>query len=92
ETPEWNWLWRDEDSRVRYYNLRTDSERAFRNFKLALGTAAINRLISIINVLRLSKGGAGWDISAFTYPDGENNLGFSLKVNINHNIFSQRIK
>jgi len=92
ETPEWNWLWRDEDSRVRYYNLRTDSERAFRNFKLALGAAAINRLISIINVLRLSKGGAGWDISAFTYPDGENNLGFSLKVNINHNLFSQRIK
>ncbi|MCD6595816.1 hypothetical protein J7L68_09125 [bacterium] len=89
ETPEWNWVWRDEDTQVRYYDLRTDSERAWRNFKIALGAAAVNRLISVINVIRLSRGGAGWNISACAYPDKADGLGVSVELKLNFDTFKQ---
>jgi len=87
ETPEWNWDWRSETNQLEYYDIWTSSERAWHNFRIALGVAALNRAISVINILRLARRGAlSWNVSLGTYPDADGNIGVSL--NLSGNIYS----
>jgi len=80
ETDEWDWRWQSDNDQLKYYDIRTASEKNLRNFKIALGVAGINRLISVINVLRLVRGGAGWDFAAAAYPDGNMGIGVAISV------------
>ncbi|RKZ35264.1 hypothetical protein DRQ33_00010 [bacterium] len=82
ETAEWNWNWRTEEQQLRYYDMWTSSERMWRNFKIALGAAAVNRVVSVINVFRLARGGAGWNVSAYTYPTPNNDITVSVSIDI----------
>ncbi len=79
-TDEWNWRWRDTGKQLQFYDMRTSAEKYERNTKIALGIAAIDRLISVINVLRLARGGAGWTINASPDYLGTPELGFKVSV------------
>jgi len=79
-TDEWDWRWRDTEKQLQFYDMRTSAEKYERNTKIALGIAAIDRLISVINVLRLSRGGAGWTITASPDYLGTPELGFKVSV------------
>jgi hypothetical protein len=49
------WEWPDDETRTRYRQLRSRSERSFRNSRLAAGAAIINRLASMIDALALTR-------------------------------------
>jgi len=78
QTPEWNWVWRSEQDQLRYYDMRASAERMWRNFRIALGVAGINRLISTINVIRLYRGGAPLGLSAEINGVHNSDYGFKL--------------
>ncbi|MDP6529838.1 MAG: hypothetical protein QGI43_09145 [Gemmatimonadota bacterium] len=50
------WSWPDDDARVRFRVLRSGSERAFRNSRLAIGAAIFNRLVSLVDALAVTRG------------------------------------
>jgi len=50
------WAWRDDATRTRYRQLRSRTERSYRNAKLAAGAAIFNRLASMIDALALARG------------------------------------
>ncbi len=82
ETDEWYWRWRSEDDMVRYYDIWSSSRRSWRNFKVALGIAALNRIISVINVVRLWRGGAGrWSMYVAPMPSPKGDAGVTIGVN-----------
>ena len=81
ETPEWNWHWRSEEDQVKYYDLWTSSGRAWRNFRIVIGVAAVNRIISALNVLRIHRRGVPeWDVSLKAYPVEGERIGVSLTI------------
>jgi hypothetical protein len=45
------WTWPDDEVRTRYRQLRSQTERSYRNARLALGAALFNRLASMVNAL-----------------------------------------
>lgn len=49
------WAWPDDDTRLRYRVLRSKSERAFRNARLAIGAALLNRFASMVDAFALSR-------------------------------------
>jgi hypothetical protein len=49
------WLWPDDDVRLRFRVLRSRSERAYRNARLAVGAAFLNRLASMIDALAVTR-------------------------------------
>jgi hypothetical protein len=49
------WLWPDDPTRVRYRQLRSRSERSYRNGRLAVGAAIVNRLASMMDALALAR-------------------------------------
>ncbi|MCD6417237.1 hypothetical protein J7M00_00435 [bacterium] len=82
ENDEWNWNWRSEEQQLKYYDIWTSSEHSWQRFRICLAAAGINRLVSVINVLRLSRVGVGSpiDVSIATYPDRKNGLGVSISL------------
>ncbi|MBZ0266961.1 hypothetical protein K8I85_02295 [bacterium] len=50
------WAWRDDVTRTRYRQLRSRTERSYRNARLAAGAAIFNRLASMIDALALARG------------------------------------
>src|SRR5690606_4210662 len=48
----YNWKWTDED-RKRYRNMWVSSEQAFNNLRFVAGALVLNRIVSIINAVRL---------------------------------------
>jgi hypothetical protein len=49
------WAWPDDETRLRYRQLRSGSERSYRNARLALGLAIVNRLASMVDALALAR-------------------------------------
>lgn len=49
------WAWPDDETRVRYRQLRSQSERSYRNGRLAVGLAIVNRLASMVDALALAR-------------------------------------
>jgi hypothetical protein len=49
------WSWPDDETRVRYRQLRSLSERSYRNGRLAVGAAIVNRLASMMDALALAR-------------------------------------
>ncbi|NNE42666.1 MAG: hypothetical protein HKN12_00530 [Gemmatimonadetes bacterium] len=49
------WDWSQDETRVRYRQLRSKSERSFRNARLAAGAAVVNRLVSMMDALALAR-------------------------------------
>lgn len=49
------WSWPDDETRVRYRQLRSLSERSYRNGRLAVGAAIVNRLASMVDALALAR-------------------------------------
>jgi len=49
------WAWPDDETRVRYRQLRSQSERSYRNARLAWGLAIVNRLASMVDALALAR-------------------------------------
>jgi len=49
------WAWPDDETRLRYRQLRSQSERSYRNSRLALGLAIVNRLASMVDALALAR-------------------------------------
>jgi hypothetical protein len=49
------WVWPDDETRTRYRVLRSRSEGAFHNSRLALGAALLNRFASVIDALALTR-------------------------------------
>ncbi|MGQ0721242.1 MAG: hypothetical protein ACT4PE_06670 [Candidatus Eiseniibacteriota bacterium] len=49
------WAWEDDDARIRYRQLRSRSERSYRNGRLAVGAAIVNRLASMMDALALAR-------------------------------------
>jgi hypothetical protein len=49
------WAWPDDETRVRYRQLRSQSERSYRNARLAFGLAIVNRLASMVDALALAR-------------------------------------
>jgi len=58
ETDEYFWEWESDEAWDEYGDIRASSERSFRNAKIVLGVGLINRVISLVHVLRT-------DIEAF---------------------------
>jgi hypothetical protein len=50
------WAWKDDATRTRYRQLRSRTERSYRNARLAAGAAIFNRLASMIDALALARG------------------------------------
>lgn len=50
------WAWPDDTTRTRYRQLRSRTERSYRNARLAAGAAIFNRLASMIDALALARG------------------------------------
>ncbi len=50
-----SWNWEDDDTRLRYRQLRSESESAYRNARLAVGAAVLNRLVSMADALALTR-------------------------------------
>jgi hypothetical protein len=81
QTADWNWKWRTEQDQLGYYDIWRSSERAYDNLRFAVGAAALNRVISVIDVLRIYKTGASkWNLSFDTYPKSDGGVG--LKMNL----------
>jgi hypothetical protein len=49
------WAWEDDDARIRYRQLRSRSERSYRNGRLAVGAAIVNRLASMMDALAVAR-------------------------------------
>lgn len=49
------WAWPDDETRIRYRQLRSRSERSYRNGRLALGAAIVNRLASMMDALAVAR-------------------------------------
>jgi hypothetical protein len=49
------WEWPDDDTRLRFRVLRSRSERSYRSARMAVGAAVLNRLLSMIDTLRLAR-------------------------------------
>ena len=75
-----DWTWRNESDQLRYYDLWTSSQRALRNFRIALGVAALNRVLSVINVVRIKRIGTSRTVlrARLNRFDGEVGLNLSL--------------
>ena len=76
ETPDYFWEWETKDDRYHYDDLRVRSDRAMRNSTIVLAAAGINRLISVIDVIRIGTYGVkknkDFAISFNARPMGEN--------------------
>jgi len=51
-----DWEWADDDERNSYRRLRSQTERSYRNARLAVGVAVVNRFVSMIDALGLARG------------------------------------
>jgi hypothetical protein len=49
------WQWPDDDARLRFRVLRSRSERSYRNARMAVGAAVLNRLLAMVDTLRLAR-------------------------------------
>jgi hypothetical protein len=49
------WNWPDDETRTRYRVLRSRSESAFHNSRLALGAALLNRFVAVIDAVALTR-------------------------------------
>jgi hypothetical protein len=49
------WSWPDDEVRTRYRVLRSRSESAFHNSRLALGAALLNRFVSVVDAVAMTK-------------------------------------
>ncbi len=50
-----SWQWANADTQLRYRQLRSKSESAYRNSRLAVGAAILNRLVSMADALALTR-------------------------------------
>jgi hypothetical protein len=50
-----SWAWADDETRTRYRVLRSRSEGAYHNARLALGAALLNRFVSVIDAVALTR-------------------------------------
>ncbi|MBL7066913.1 MAG: hypothetical protein ISS29_03530 [Candidatus Marinimicrobia bacterium] len=55
ETGDYFWAWDSEDSREKFDQKRIDSQKAFHAASFALGGLIINRIISMIDIIALTK-------------------------------------
>ncbi len=85
ETEEYFWEWESEDAQDIYGDIRSSSETSYRNAKIALGVAMINRLISVVHIMRFdplaadlesaaSPGLSGLRPTAFTATSSDGSL------------------
>lgn len=51
-----SWEWADDAERNEYRRQRSATERSYRNARLAVGVAVVNRLVSMIDALGLARG------------------------------------
>lgn len=90
ETEEYFWEWTSDEEWDTYEDMRSQSETAYRNAKIALAAGLINRVVSVVHVLRYDPGEV--EISqnplnlrpvAFTEeaPAGRLSLGFGISGN-----------
>jgi hypothetical protein len=49
------WTWADDETRLRYRQLRSRTERSYRNARLAAGAALFNRFASMIDALSMAR-------------------------------------
>jgi hypothetical protein len=88
ENDEYFWEWTDYDEWDTYEAMRSKSETSYRNAKITLAAGLINRLISVVHVLRYQpsdaeiteESGFGVRPMAFTgkTPDGRLELGLGI--------------
>ncbi|MFP4458360.1 MAG: hypothetical protein ACLFSQ_02090 [Candidatus Zixiibacteriota bacterium] len=90
ETAEYFWNWDSDESRSHFYDLRENREQIKSNMRIVISVAALNRLASIINVLRIGTNetpelNKGFTLNARAYPSGIKGdrlkLGFTLTKN-----------
>ena len=70
---QYYWNWKTNDQRSTYRNMWTSSESAYNNLRFVAGALILNRVISIINVVRL--------VNAYNHQEG-NQLGWNLSVGV----------
>jgi len=76
---EYNWEWLEESQQIKFYDLWTSFNRSKRNFEYAIGAAILNRLVSVLNVLRIHRyGPSKVDINARATTVNDNNIGISI--------------
>ena len=89
ETDEYFWDWESDDAYEEYSELRSDSETAYRNAKITLAVAMVNRLISVVHVMRYSPeqadlveeaNGLGLRPIAYTAPSPDGKLSLGLGI------------
>ncbi len=81
ETPEYYWEWEDEDQRTHYDDLRVRSDKAKRNSQIVLAAAGINRIVSIVDVIRIGTYGVKRDfaLGLSAEPCGDQ-IGLSVRL------------
>lgn len=86
ETAEYFWQWDSDESRSEYYDIRKQREQLRSNMKIVLSVAAINRLASVINVLRIGSGKpadfGGFSFNADARQAGINNDHLSIRFSL----------
>ncbi len=55
DTPDNHWYWQSEDDQAVYRNIKNRSREAYRRSNFVLGVAIVNRIVSVIDVIRDSK-------------------------------------
>jgi len=83
ETEEYFWEWQSDEVWDEYADIRSSSEVAYRRARTMLGVALINRVISVVHVLRMdidSKEDPQIMPSAFIFssPDGKTSIGLGV--------------
>ena len=83
ENAEYFWAWDSDNSRKKFDRIRVNSSTALRNSSFAIGALIANRIISVIDVMILTKDRiekTGPDLEATFLPQRE---GLALQLNLN---------
>lgn len=83
------WEWNDNNQRREYRGMWSDSENAFNNVRFAVGALVLNRVVSVINAVRLvarhnKQVGEELNWNMSVGMDNNPNLPTSLQLNFHH--------
>jgi len=83
ENAKYYWAWDTENSRKKFDRIRVSSSTAFRNSSFAVGALVANRIVSVIDIMILTKNRVektGPEFEAVFIPQRE---GIALQMNLN---------
>jgi len=76
ETRDYYWMWQTNDNKNHFASLRSSSKTAKRNASILLAVAGLNRLASIVDVMRVyytpKSNEEHWRLGFDAVPDGDN--------------------